>query len=77
MSEIHRKQGVYTMEINEDLLNAAKELAAEAETEKKSLPQQIGGFPDMFVAGPEDRTIATMYAFVSDTGNSYKIGTKK
>ncbi|MBM3273112.1 hypothetical protein FJY94_07720 [Candidatus Kaiserbacteria bacterium] len=65
------------MELNEELLRGAHELASQVEKEGLYLPEKIPGFPDLFLAREKDSSISAIFAIVSNTGNSYKIGTPR
>ncbi len=71
MNPVTTNEGVYTVELNEDLLKEAKRLVDAGAT----LPAKIAGFKGFFVASADEETVQALSGFVKG-GVSYKIGTK-
>ncbi|TSC62643.1 MAG: hypothetical protein Athens041674_452 [Parcubacteria group bacterium Athens0416_74] len=70
------EEGLY-MELNASLIVAARSHAQTVESSGMTLPAEIPGFPKLFIAKTDDPTIAAISAIKSESGTSYKVGTRK
>lgn len=65
------------MELAPALAEAAKKVAAQAESSGASLPAEIPGFNGWYVSDRNDKTIDYISPIMSDKKIVYRVGTKK